>query len=284
MLFYRTCYFTIAATHKKNDFVNCLSESFGSGGLACSFNDKELIQYISWKKKRFHQDNNAPQIEKQGVLTLGKQPCGDIWVLSQECFIHKSGVVSTDHKYRWLNKLVTFGNTQREMSLEQITCKVSLPLSLHNFPALVQQLERCLEHNFISGMLCIGGAVMMFHYRKLIQLYSFCPQLVAFGPPSTGKTLSLRVGLSLFGADNQRNHYNNCSKAYCLLRSSISTIPFFLDDPKIASQIAELIICYFNGTIPANVVHGDTQPLTCPLFATNFSIGNDKRYDCMKCK
>ena len=120
--------------------------------VACSFNDKKLIQYRSWKKKGFHQDNNTPQIEKQGVLTLGKQPCGDIWVLSQECFFHKSGVVSTDHKYRWLNKLVTFGNTQREMSLEQITCKVSLPLSLDNFSALVQQLERCLEHNFISGM------------------------------------------------------------------------------------------------------------------------------------
>ena len=276
-MFFRSCYFTIAAAHRKNDFVSCLSESFGSGGLTCSFNDKELIQYIAWKKKRFHQDSNAPRIEKQGVLTLGKQPCESIWVLSEDCFIGKHGGVSTDHRYRWLKKLVTFRNAQREMSLEQITCKISLPLSVENFPALMRQLQKCLEHNFISGMLCVGGAVMMFHYRKLIQLYSFCPQLVAFGPPSTGKTLSLRIGLSLFGADNQKNHYNNCSKAYCLLRSSVSTIPFFLDDPKIASEIVELIICYFNGTISANIVHGDTQPLTCPLFATNFSIGKDKR-------
>ena len=151
-----------------------------------------------------------------------------------------------------------------------------MALSVDHFPGLLQQLETCLEHNFISGLLCIGGAVMMFHYKKLIKLYSFCPQVVAFGPPSTGKTLSLQVGLLLFGADNQKNHYNNCSKVYCSLRSSVSTIPFFLDNPKISSEIAELI-CYFNGTISANVVHRDMQPLTTyPLFATNFSIGEDK--------
>lgn len=86
------------------------------------------------------------------------------------------------------------------------------------------------------------------------------------------KTLSLQVGLLLFGADNQKNHYNNCSKAYCLLQSSLSTIPFFLDNPKISSEIAELI-CYFNGTISANVVHRDMQPLTtCPLFAPIFQL------------
>ena len=113
---------------------------------------------------------------------------------------------------------------------------------------------------------------MMF---QLIQLYSFCPQLVALC--SSGKAYELDChfsGLIIKGIIT-----TTVQKAYCLLRSSISTIPFFLDDPKIALEIAELI-CYFNGTISANVVIGDTQPLTCPLFATNFSIGKDKRYDC----
>ena len=48
-LFFRSCYFTIAAAHKKNDFVAQLNASFGSGGLMCSFNDKELTQYVEWK-------------------------------------------------------------------------------------------------------------------------------------------------------------------------------------------------------------------------------------------
>ena len=113
VVFYRVCYFTIAAAHKKNDFVSCLSESFGSGGLTCSFNDKELIQYMAWKKKRFHEENDLPDIEKEGVLTNVKQPCGSFWVLSKDCFISESGMVSIDHNYRWLDKLVTFGNTQR---------------------------------------------------------------------------------------------------------------------------------------------------------------------------
>ena len=73
------------------------------------------------------------------------------------------------------------------MFLKHITCDVSMGLSVDHFPGLLQQLENCLEHNFISGLLCIGGAVMMFHCKKLIQLYSFCPQVVAFGPLSTEK-------------------------------------------------------------------------------------------------
>ena len=63
---YSTCYFIMIAAHKKIDFINQLSYTFGSGGLTCSFTDKELIQYVLWKRRKFH--NNEHMLDKEGVL------------------------------------------------------------------------------------------------------------------------------------------------------------------------------------------------------------------------
>ena len=84
-LFFRSCYFIIAAAHKKNDFVAQLTASFGSGGLMCSFNDKELTQYVEWKQRIFKRSTRE---QKKGVLTVGKQPCGKFWVLAENCCIN----------------------------------------------------------------------------------------------------------------------------------------------------------------------------------------------------
>ena len=57
--FYRMCYFTVATVHKKCNFITQLSNRFGSGGLSCSFTDKDLTQYFTWKKKHFHIKPNS---------------------------------------------------------------------------------------------------------------------------------------------------------------------------------------------------------------------------------
>ena len=66
---------------------------------------------------------------------------------------------------------------------------------------------------------------MAFHYQELIKLFRLCPQEMATGPVSTWKSILIQAALSLFGADNVKNHYMKCSKAFCLL------VPFNL--PKV---------------------------------------------------
>ena len=278
---HRICYFTIAAVHRKCDFINQLSSSFGSGGLSCSFNDKDLTQYITWKRKHFHKNQPSPS-EKQGVLQLGKQPCGKIWVLSPNCFLDENG--RQDSKdYIWLKNMPAIGSQLgREISLEEIACDIYQPTADFRssgtlFKTLLSNLKSCLQHNFLSAVLLLGGSTMAFHYRKIIEIMKFCPQVMAVGPPSTGKTLSLQASLSLFGANNSKNLYNSCTRAYLLQRCAISTIPFAIDDPNIAGDIGDIIMSLYNGTLSANITQGGLQPLSCPLYCANFDFGSNER-------
>ena len=271
---HRTCYYTTASLNRKSDFISQLSNSFGSGGLSCSFSDAKLSQYMSWKQEKFHKSHSS-FMQKQGVTQLGKQPCGNIWVLSEDCFLNRNGEYES-HDYVWLKNISSFG-TGKEISLEVISCDITQPITTEHFKPMLTNLRTCLQHNFYSAILLMGAGIMCFHYRKLIEMMRFCPQVMAIGPPSTGKTISLQASLSLFGANNCKNLYNSCSKAYCLQRSSISTIPFGIDDPNLPTDIGDLIICLYNGTLSANVCQGGLQPLSCPIYCTNFTFGNNER-------
>ena len=276
---YRECYFTMAAINKKADFVNQLNSSFGSGGLSCSFADKELVQFINWKITQY---KDVGVVKKEGILRMGKQPCGKVWVLSPDLFLNENGnvVQNDEHPYVWLNNLVSFVGTPKEAMLEEITCSVARPLdsSQSSFTEFMKTLQSCLQHNFLSGVLFLGGGAMCFHYRKVIDLFECCPQILATGPPSTGKTLSMTAALSLFGANNNKNHYNTCSKSFCLQRSAASTIPFAIDDPAFVHDIGDILHSLYNGKISANVTQGGLQPKSCPLYCANFTFGDNQRY------
>lgn len=130
------------AVHKKIDFINQLNATFGNGGLACSFTDKELIQFISWKRRIFHNSDN--RVDKQGVPQLGRQPCGNIWILLDDCFINKEGEISTNSTYIWLRNPTSFVTSTKEISLQEIVCSVTKPLSKTTLPSLLGMLENAL--------------------------------------------------------------------------------------------------------------------------------------------
>jgi len=213
------------------------------------------------------------------VLQLGKQPCGKVWVISEDCFLNENGQYDNSECYVWLKNITSFGGLgkQSNLQLEDIMCDVTQDLSADSFPPLIKNLKACLQHNFLSAVLLMGGGVMAFHYRKIIEVLRFCPQVIAVGPPSTGKSISLQAALSLFGANNCKNLYNCCSKAYLLQRCAISTIPFGIDDPNIAVDIGDVIISLYIGMISANIAHGSLQPLSCPLYCANFDFGCNER-------
>ena len=266
----------MTSINKKSDFIQQLNSSYQSGGLSCSFSDKELVQFINWKKKLYAKGGI---IRKQGVTRLGKQPCGRIWVLSPNLFLDEDGRESAQHDYVWMTNLVAFINSPKEVLLEEVTCDIILPLSTSIFSSLLDSLKICLSHNFFSGLLVLGGGAMCFHYREVIELLGCCPQVMATGPPSTGKTLSLVTALSLFGASNNKNHYTACTKSFCLQRSAASTIPFGIDDPAMAGDISDILHLLCDGKISANASQGGLQPASCRIFCTNFTFGENERYE-----
>ena len=89
----------------------------------CSFSDKELTQYISWKKDSFYKAYPRRQ-PKHGVLTLGKQKCGEIWVFSKDAVLNKNGMVASSHNYFWLKNTISLGGNSKELSLEEISCDI----------------------------------------------------------------------------------------------------------------------------------------------------------------
>lgn len=266
--------------HKKVDFITQINSTFGSGGLVCSFSDKELTQYISWKKCSFHKShpNREPKV---GVLFLGKQRCGKIWVFSKDIAFSIDGLNTSSHNYVWLKNSISLGGNSKELSLEEISCDIKVSASDQIFPELLETLETCLAHNYLSCILIMGAGVMSFHYQEVLKLFRFCPQVMATGPVSTGKSVSIQAALCLFGADNTKNHYLKCSKAFCLQRAAISSLPFGIDDPSFPVDLNEVVVSFYNGTISANVMCGSLLPLTCPIYSSNFTFGKNERYVCI---
>jgi len=47
---FRLCYYTVESTNKKSEFMKCLNSSHKLACLQCSFSDKELSEFIQFKK------------------------------------------------------------------------------------------------------------------------------------------------------------------------------------------------------------------------------------------
>ena len=101
---------------------------------------------------------------------------------------------------------------------------------------------------------------------------------MATGPVSIGKSVSIQAALSHFGADNAKNHYMKCSRAFCFQRSSILSLPFGIDDPSFPVDVGDVIVSFYSGSISANMACGTILLLICPLYSNNFTLGKNEGY------
>ena len=92
---------------------------------------------------------------------------------------------------------------------------------------------------------------------------------------SYANSSSLKVGLSLTGGQ-KRAFYARGTNAYFLEQSSLSCLPFGIDDPNMSTyagkkqlDVGELVVDLHNGTKTANLRSGALQPSSAPLIATN---------------
>lgn len=234
-------------------------------GLTCSFIDKQLAEFIQFKKRR---SRNIPT--KNAVTIIGLQPHEKIWVLGPNIFIDTSGheVDPNECCSVWL------GNLYNGSGVSRLGLPIHLPLNAANLLPLIDAMRTILKHNFPPALLAMGAASMLMHYSTIIENNMSCAIPVLFGPVGTGKSLSLKIALSIFGGHTSRFFARGTKEKYIQILSN-SQMPIGIDDPQQPKVIGEMIVDLYNGALCTTIAHGDLKPLTGPIIAANFSLAEE---------
>lgn len=257
--------------------MDLLNHSFGSGGMTCGL-DQNMLPYFIQNLKR--QGNLCT---KKAIMRPGLQEGSKLYFLNENTTIDEDGELQASHadKYLWLKKELVHENDK--ILVCDICPNIKTPLSPLKLYHFFVELKACLKHNFIPSLLVIAGAAMAFHYSLVVSLYGGCSIIVASGPAATGKTTAIKAGLGLFGSSNNNIFVKGTNRGF-LERSSISSIPYGIDDPRKGRSkskanlldIPELLVDLYNGSPTANYSTGILKPLSVPLVATNFEDVNDE--------
>ena len=156
-------YFTCESTNRKVDWLRDLNWSHhGSlkSGLMCSFNDKELSEFIPAKKRC-----GGPLPTKQAVTHVGRQEDG-LWVLNENIIVSASGViVKEDSPYTWI------GHLTARPGIAKPSDAINIPSPLDNkavIRPLINALQSVLQHNFLPEMMLLGACAMSLHYEAML--------------------------------------------------------------------------------------------------------------------
>ena len=259
--------------------MDMLNSSFGTGGMTCDL-DQNILPYFIQNMKR--QAGELPT--KKAVIRLGKLEDG-IYFLNKDVCVDADGnlVDGVQEKYVWFKKeLVCEGD---KIFVADIVPYITLPLSSAVLVDLMNQVQRCLKHNFIPALLVIAGSAMSFHYRQIVSTFLGCSMIVASGPPAYGKSTDIKAGLSLFGCSSNNVFVKGTNRVF-LERSSVSSLQFGIGDPCQGKKgksranlldIGELAVDLYNGAPTANYSTGILTPLSLPIVATNFTDDVEER-------
>ena len=211
----------------------------------------------------------------EAVTYSGLQPCG-IYAMNSDCFIDPDGKVVSDSNLTWIKREM-FLESDKILS-QDIASTVILPLSMDCAVDFYVFLKKCLNHNFLPGLLVVAGALMSFHYREVIDRHGGCAITVASGASGTGKSTSIKAALSLFGRSTM---FSKGTNAGMLERAARSTIPFGIDDPAKSKtnqlDIGKLCVDLYNGEKTINLRTGCCKPMSTAILATNFEASTHQR-------
>lgn len=238
--------------------------------MSCGFDSNNHVAFFVQSLKR-----NINLKSTVAVTYSGLQPSG-AYAMNDNCFIDAEGELIADCGLAWINREMFVDSGSGKAVSDDITSAVIFPLSTAPAFNFFISLKRCLNHNFVPGLIVVAGAVMS---RTVIKKYQGCSVTVASGGSGTGKTTSIKAALSLFGINSM---YSKGTNPGLLERSTRSTIPFGVDDPKPTSKtnkldIGELCIDLYNGQKTVNLRTGCCKPLSTAILATNFGPSTDER-------
>ncbi len=247
--------------------MRCLNTSFKMRCLQCSFGDKEVGEYIQFKKK-------ARKLPKKFALDkVGKQDDGS-WAFGPNVQLSSAGEIidSTEQLYIWIGDLYRGPG----VAPASAACSIELPLSIHPLNVMLVQLRQIMSHNFMPCVLTLASTIMGLHYETMLEELNFCPVPLSFGSSGTGKTTALLCGLSLIGAKESR-FYSKITKEKILDLCSNSCIPLAVDDPQSKGDISRLLIDLYNGARSGTITHGGRKPLSTCLIAANFTTDDQTK-------
>ena len=265
---YRTCYFTVDSTNKKSEFMKCLNGSYKLACLQCSLSDKELCEFIHFKKQK------AGNLQKKYAVTrIGLQADGT-WVMgSNICLSSKGETLSMDEsQYVWISNVFTGPGVP--CASEQ--CQIELPLTTDPLKGLMSSLYAYMQHNFMPCVLTVSSVILTLHYQMMLKKLKFCPIPLAFGQSGTGKTTALRCGLSLLGIHDS-HFFSKVTKEKILQMACYSGVPLGIDDPQSQGDISRLLIDLFNGAKNGTIAHGEMKPHSTCIISANFATGDQQR-------
>lgn len=265
---YRPCYFTADSTNKKSDFVKCLNSSFKAACLQCSFSDKELGEYIQFRKRKA---TKLPR--KYAVEKVGLQPDGS-WVMGSMTHLSSTGEILDEgcSQYIWIGHVYNGPG----VALDCDQCSIELPLTTDPLCSLFESLRIHMQHNFLPCVMTISATVLALHYQSVLKKLKFCPIPLAFGNSATGKTTALLCGLSLLGAQESR-FFSKITKEKMLQMCSSSSIPLGVDDPQSKNDISRLIIDLYNGAKSGTMGYGERKPTSTCVISANFTTIDQQR-------
>ena len=277
---YRVCSFTSDSISQRGRFISQLNKSFGSGGsFTCSLSDQELTRFLQFLKR-----SHGPSITiKKAISVIGKQSDGATWLLNPNLYVSPNGEAVDPSISTFIWSPQSLASRADKVSISEITPRVTTPLLPESLNNMVNLLEKTMKHNFISALLVIGGAVMSCHYRQIVDSKGGFPIVIACGPTETGKSTSLKVGLSLTGG-HKHAFYSKGTNAYFLERAALSCLPYGIDDPNMGTylgrkqlDVRELVVDLFNGAKTANLRSGALEPSSAPIISTNNPLKSDQR-------
>ena len=260
ILLYSECYTTNdSVNNKRSEFMRLLNWSYRVGCLQCSFNDKELNEYIQIKKRKTRLSR------KSAVQKIGKQSNGT-WVLGKGISIDSSGDLMSDSEYIWISDVYC----GEGILPSSAACTIDLPLTVNHLYPLLNALYTYMGNNFFPALLVIGATAFVLQYQEVIKRFRYCPVPLAFGESGTGKTTALESAMSLLGA--QERVYSKVTREKIFdLCCDCGGIPVGVDDPHNKSDINKLLVELYNGKKSATVGKGERMPTSTTVIASNFS-------------
>ena len=222
--------------------MRMMNQSCGGGNFTCSINDREMSEYIQYRKRE------DPVDVKSVATVLGEQPNGNIWILNKECYLDEDGSIldPSDSPFYWLSDHIS----NPAISPAGSSLVVKFPLKTTILHDLISTIFPVMEHNVISPLFRLGASRMSFHYRTILETH---------GPLSQSSSR-----LELFcdsGPWPKRQRQNHCSsfRTFTFWRPKIffysrgtkesfvsilarQTVPIGLDDPQSMKNISELLV------------------------------------------
>ena len=255
--------------NKRSDFMRVLNSSYRKGCLQCSFSDKEMNEFIQYKKR------NSSIDRKKAVQMIGMQDDGT-WTLGEGLHVSEDGqnISESECKTSWISNMYQ----GRGIPHPSKACIISTPYSTQCLETYLALLKKHTEHNFLPSVLIMSATAMVLHYQEFIAKLNFCPIPIGYGASGTGKTTALDSGMALVGAQDSRLYSKITKEMMFDLCCNSSGIPLGVDDPHSKSDISKLLVELYNGKKGASIGRGEKVPKSTVIITANFSPTDQTRF------